>query len=173
MLLAGRVEQDVEELGALECRAWCEAEARSLQQSRGGLSAGCQAPTVGVAYLSGRWPVSPGSSSRGAGLPALPRPRSRGAAPAALYGGLIPLFPIGFDRIYESFTALLLRRRYVLWRCSQTKIDWVGGRGGRWEPIMRANVKNVRACRLKAEEVATWVGGALAMLSMLFLCTED
>ena len=53
------------------------------------------------------------------------------------------------------------------------KIDWVGGRGGRWEPIMRANVKNVRACRLKAEEVATWVGGALAMLSMLFLCTED
>jgi len=38
---------------------------------------------------------------------------------------------------------------------------------------MRANVKNVRACRLKAEEVATWVGGALAMLSMLFLCTED
>ena len=120
---------------------------------------------MGVAYLSGRWPVSPGSSSRGAGLPALPRPRSRGAAPAALYGGLIPLFPIGFDRIYESFTALLLRRRYVLWRCSQTKIDW--------EPFMRANVKNVRACRLKAEEVATWVGGALAMLSMLFLCTED
>lgn len=123
--------------------------------------------------VSGRWPVSPGSSSRGAGLPALPRPRSRGAAPAALYGGLILLFPIGFDRIYESFTALLLRRRYVLWRCSQTKIDWVGGRGGRWEPIMRANVKNVRACRLKAEEVATWVGGALAMLSMLFPCTED
>ena len=38
---------------------------------------------------------------------------------------------------------------------------------------MRANVKNVRACRLKAEEVATWMGGALAMLSMLFLCTED